>query len=201
MQDLWYGDKRDLIKWGTLIRLADIFKAQRILQLAYYRPNAFPKLNIGERSYNIPDEVIAHFRNLRAIGKLNSRVRITVFDRIFQDRAIYQQAILSLLPRFSNERCIVFLDPDTGLEPQQNPGLQHVLNEEAKEIWDKMKKGDIFAFYQHQTNRNGEPWIEPKRRQLATALNISVNLIKMASTLDIARDVVLFYAQKHSTTK
>ncbi|WP_157844579.1 hypothetical protein [Dehalococcoides mccartyi] len=34
MKDKWYGDKRDLVKWGVLLTLAKMFSARRILQVA-----------------------------------------------------------------------------------------------------------------------------------------------------------------------
>jgi hypothetical protein len=195
VQDCWYADNRDLIKWGVLIRLSGIFEAVRILQVAFYRPSSFGHLVIDGQAQDIPGEVIVHFRNLRTIGSLCAKVRVTVFDPVLQDRVAYQQAVLALLPAFREERCIVFLDPDTGLEPQ-NPTLDHVLGTEARAIWDVMKKGDVFVFYQHQTNRNGQPWIEPKKLQLADALGIASDTVKEATAPEIAIDVVFFYAQK-----
>lgn len=122
-------------------------------------------------------------------------MRVTVFDPVFQDRAVHQQPVLAFLPAFAQERCIVFLDPDTGLEPR-NPTLDHVLGSEAQAIWDVMKSGDVFAFYQHQTNRAGQPWIEPKRLQLAQAIGVPEQALKIASGPDIAQDVVFFYVEK-----
>jgi hypothetical protein len=91
--------------------------------------------------------------------------------------------------------CIVFLDPDTGLE-SQNSSLDHVLNDETSAIWNNMKNGDVFVFYQHRTNRAGQPWIEPKRNQLAEALHLRPDAVKMAQAPDIANDVVFFFSQK-----
>lgn len=195
MRDSWYGDKRDLIKWGVLLRLARNFEAPRVLQLAFYRPSEFGQLVIDGQAHNIPQEVIAHFRNVRTIGSISSEIRVTVFDPVFEDRSTHLQAILALLPAFGRERCIVFLDPDTGLESQK-PSLDHVLNCEAGAIWTNMKNGDVFAFYQHQTNRAGQPWVEPKRGQLAEALQVQPDAIKMAQALDIPNDVVFFFIQK-----
>ena len=195
MRDRWYADNRDLIKWGVLLRLAVSFEAPRILQLAFYRPSEFGQLVIDGQAHNIPEEVIAHFRNVRTIGSISSEIRVTVFDPVFEDRPTHLQAVLALLPAFGRERCIVFLDPDTGLGPQ-NPSLDHVLNDEARTIWTNMKNGDVFAFYQHQTNRAGQPWIEPKRSQLAEALQVQPDAIKMAQAPDIANDVVFFFIQK-----
>jgi hypothetical protein len=89
----------------------------------------------------------------------------------------------------------VFLDPDTGLEPQ-NPSLDHVLGVEARAIWSAMKTGDVFAFYQHQTNRAGQPWIQPKQLQLAQTLGIPQQAIKIAMAPAVAQDVVFLYAQR-----
>jgi hypothetical protein len=100
---------------------------------------------------------------------------------------------------FEQERCVVFLDPDNGLEPQ-NAGLQHVLETEARSIWEAVKPHDFFVFYQHQTNYAGQPWIEPKRLQLAGALGVPQQSLKIASGPAIARDVVLYYIQRAEQT-
>lgn len=93
MRDTRYADKRDLVKWGVLVQLACIFEASRILQLAYYRPAQFGRLEIDGQGYDIPKEVIAHFRNLRTIGSLGSNVRVTVFDAMANASGLPQQAI------------------------------------------------------------------------------------------------------------
>jgi hypothetical protein len=40
VKDKWYGDNRDLVKWGVLLLLAKRYAAGRIVQVAYYRPEA-----------------------------------------------------------------------------------------------------------------------------------------------------------------
>ena len=195
MKDLWYADKRDLIKWGALVLLANRFKATRILQIAYYRPCVFPPLVIEGQNQQIPPEVLSHFRDVRAASNLKSMARITVFDAVLEDRHEYLESVIALLHAFRQESCVVFLDPDIGLEPQ-NPTFQHVLDAEALGMWRAMKEGDVFVIYQHKTNRNGQPWIEPKRQQLATAIGVALDRIGQATGPDIANDVVLFFIQK-----
>ncbi len=195
MRDKFYADNRDLVKWAILFRLAEIFQAKRILQLAFYRQSEFPSVLIDGESYQILAEVLCHFRNLRTVESINSNIRVKVFDTLFMDRDSYLKAVIKFLSSFQNERCVVFLDPDTGLEPQ-NPSLDHVLEVEAKDIWKAIKPGDVYVFYQHQTNRAGRPWIEPKRIQLERALESPKNSIKVAHSPQIARDVVFFYEQK-----
>jgi len=52
------------------------------------------------------------------------------------------------------------------------------------------------VFYQHQTNRNDTPWIEPKKTQFERALGVREGSAKLACALGIARDVVLFFMIK-----
>ena len=66
MRDKFFADNRDLVKWAVLHRLAEIFQAQRILQLAFYRQSEFANIIIDGQKYDIPQEVLAHFRDLCA---------------------------------------------------------------------------------------------------------------------------------------
>ena len=195
MRDTWYADNRDLVNWGVLLRLAERFDAVRILHVAFYRESEFASLVIDGQQVDVPQSVIAHFRDLRAVAAMRSKVRITVFDPIFDDREAYLQSLTAIQTAFARERCLVFLDPDTGLEPR-NPGLEHVLAGEASVIWGNLKPGDVFAFYQHQTNRAGQEWIEPKRLQLAQALGVPLDVLKIATAPAIAQDVAFYFAQR-----
>jgi hypothetical protein len=80
MRDKFYADNRDLVKWAILQRLAEIFQAHRILQLAYYRRSEFASVIIDGEDYSIPQEVLSHFRNLRTVGTIQSDIHVTVFD-------------------------------------------------------------------------------------------------------------------------
>jgi hypothetical protein len=87
------------------------------------------------------------------------------------------------------------LDPDTGLEPER-PSLKHVLESELGEIWEQMAPGDVLVFYQHRTNRSGEPWVDAKRTQFENALGLKRRAAKVAGLENLAGDIVLFYRQK-----
>jgi hypothetical protein len=202
MRDQFYSDKHDLVKWAILYQLANEFEASRIIQIAFYRPSNFLKIIIDKKELPIPQEVIAHFRDLRKVCNINSKIRVNVFDVIFsKPRDKYLDAVRSFLSSFPEERCIVFLDPDTGLEPER-PGLEHVLESEAKEIWDKLKSDDIYIFYQHR-NRKGN-WIKCMQSRLEGALKLTEAPLKIAHVKikpdpkkpEKTPDVVFFYAQK-----
>jgi hypothetical protein len=170
--------------------------ADRIIQVAFLNESDFDQIEIAGQPYQIPCEVLSHFRNLRNITGLSQHPRISVFDCAFRDRGAYLSAALGYVSSFGQERCVVFLDPDTGLEPNGGGDAKHVLESEALAFWDALPRASVFAFYQHQTNRAGRPWIEDKRAQLARAIGLSVEELGVARGPQIANDVVFFYATK-----
>jgi len=196
MRDLYYGDDRDLVKWGVLLQLAKSYSANRILQVAYFRQSAWGQLEIDGHMHDIPVSIINHFRNVHNILKLPSEFKIEIIDSPFENRSQYQQVIANEIVR--QHPSIVFLDPDIGLEPIGRPGFEHVLNIELEYIWGKMIIGDVLAFYQHQTNRNNQSWIEPKRLQFEKALKLAPGSVKIAVGREIAgaRDVAIYYCPK-----
>jgi hypothetical protein len=200
LKDQWYGDNRDLVKWGVLLRLAAIYRAGKIIQVAYSRPSHWDALDIDGKSHPLPRPVIEHFRDIRNIVRLTTDPEIQVVVSAFSNRPAYSEEVLEIVAEPSGPARIVFLDPDTGLAPRK-PDLAHVLDEEVTDIWKSMRKGDVLVFYQHQTNRNGKPWIEPKREQFERAIGQARGTAKVAHAPAIARDVVFFYARKNLTRR
>lgn len=196
MQDRYYADHRDLLKWGVLYCLAERFRLSRIIQVAYLRPSIFPMIDIGGQEMKLPPQVRTHFRNIRNITSLHGDILISVFDRMFDDRRAYQDVVTQYLTESGPELRLVFLDPDTGLEPKRRPDFRHVLDTEAHAIWSKIKTNEVFAFYQHKTNRAGRPWIEEKRTQLEKAIKAEKGAVMVGRSPSIANDVVIFYAIK-----
>lgn len=197
MRNKWYSDNRDLVKWSALLLIARKHLSERIFQIAYFRPSHYGKFEMDGREYEIPSEIYEHFRDIRNITKLTSQPEIIVFDEEFKDRSTYLNAIKTLIRQNTNkQRCIVFIDPDTGLEPNGKSNHNHVLETELETIWNVMPFQWILAFYQHKTNRKNEEWVEPKRKQFSKAIGVSVNNVEVAYAFDIANDVVFFFAVK-----
>ena len=88
MQDIWYGDRRDRVKWGALVHLARTQRLSKIVQVAFYRDLHNPRLQTDEGMVPIPKEVWNHFSNLRNIQKLEEliSIEIIVLDRTFKPR-------------------------------------------------------------------------------------------------------------------
>lgn len=195
MKNCWYADNRDLIKWSVLMHLAIVNSASRILQIAYFQEHTFPKVELDKEEKEVPEEVQAHFRDIRNIESLSSPIKINVFSKVVTDRNEYLHEAKKFITLYKEDRCVVFLDPDTGLEPTK-PNLKHVLNDEANNFWSSLKSGDILVLYQHKTNMNGKPWVEPKRAQFEKAIGASRGAVKIGRGPKLAKDVVLFYAVK-----
>jgi hypothetical protein len=197
MKDEWYADKRDLVKWGSLLLLAEQHRLSRIVQVAYYRSSTWPSLEIDGVKHALPDAIVAHFRDVRGVRRLSAGVQIDVVDvPLERGRTEYLRAVVTAITA-AREPKLVFLDPDTGLEPVPGKGgLTHVLEQELQSIWASLGPRDLLALYQHQTNRNGTPWLEPKRQQFERALSLPAGAAKVARAPEIARDVVLIYSSR-----
>ena len=195
MRNQWYGDNRDLIKWGVLLELARRYRAIHILQVLYQRPTTWGQLEIDGEFVRLPEAVIEHFRNTAAVSTMRCTVKVEVISDEFGDRKDYLQMVLRRIQSRLELPGIVFLDPDTGLAPRVATP-EHVLESELVEIWSTIRPFDVLALYQHQTNRNGAPWIEEKKSQFERALAIGQGSAKLARAVETPRDVALFFAQK-----
>jgi len=143
MKDIWYADKRDLVKWSVLIKLAELNQAEKIIQIAYYRISEIDKMeiDIDGVGHKLPDAVINHFRRIQNIRELKTDIEICIFDEPFENRQEYHNKVVKHLANQMNKKCIVFVDPDTGLQPPKSKAAyQHVLNNEILMIWHSMKK-------------------------------------------------------------
>ncbi len=155
MRDTWYGDRADLVKWGTLIHLAQREKLGRVVQIAFLRYEERPPLRTCRGFEEVPRVVWDHFRNPERITELGKRagIAIELFAERFEPRrrtAYVDSALFHLsepaagAPR-GREAKLVFLDPDTGLEPQSGPTAQHVRTDEVESFWEALVPGDWLA--------------------------------------------------------
>lgn len=195
MQDQWYGDKRDLIKWGILLELGRRHGARHILQVLYYRPSSYGPLEINGEKCKVPEAVLHHFRRLSAVTAIQSEATVEVIENLFKSRKSYLDVVVNRMHARPLIPGIVFLDPDTGLAPSR-PGRKHVLDKELNEIWKELRTEDLLVFYQHQTNRRGAPWIDEKKAQFEQAIDLAPGESKLAWAPSIAKDVVFFFAKK-----
>jgi hypothetical protein len=183
------------VKWGVLLTLAERHAARQILQVLYYRPNDWAQLEVDGEQVALPPPVVRHFRDAAGVSGIGASVLIDVLTDALSSRDEYQRVVVERIRTRPATPGIVFLDPDTGLE-SRDPSLDHVLDRELRELWAELNPGDVLVFYQHQTNRNGQPWIAAKKEQFERAIGLPKGTAKLARSEPIARDVVFFYSQK-----
>src|SRR4051794_2446020 len=137
MQGIWYGDRRDRVKWGALVLLAKRFGVPTIVQIAYFRGDDEHLLDTPWGQENIPPTVWKHFselRNIRAIERA-LKLKIPVFKAVFdhRHRANYIRRAIRRINEFVAPR-IVFLDPDTGIIAK-GARAKHVSRGDLQQIW------------------------------------------------------------------
>lgn len=197
MKGLWYGDKRDRVKWGALVHLANMKEIPCIVQVAYFRHGTEPMLQTEEGKIKLPDSVWEHFSNLRHIERLGESIglEIIVLDQCFDPviRGGYIDMIASKVKEIECHK-IIFLDPDTGIEPKKAKP-EHVTIKDLQKIWEALRHGDLLVAYQHAAFT--ENWLSDRKGTMSSACgNVDVGTI---TGTDIAADVAMLWCCKPNT--
>jgi hypothetical protein len=195
MKDIWYADKRDMVKWGGLINLCRAKIIPTIMQVAYFRQEISPGLKFDGKIIPFPGEVHNFFRdleNIKALGKITG-IRIKVFIEPFNNdsRIEYHRILIKKIKTLNNPK-VIFLDPDNGVAPSFCKD-EHVAPEEIADIWEALSPGDFLVLYQHLFRKPG--WADLSRDKLAKACSVKLKEVHSWSS-DLAHDVVFFYLEK-----
>jgi hypothetical protein len=200
MKPEWYGDNRDLVKWTVILQTAVNNLIDEIIWVAYYRDAKYPRIKIDGHYYELPKEIEHLFRNPNTVTKIDSfhgnKVNIrALFDEWNKkNRNTYHSKIVSTVEKLS-QRYILFLDPDTGIQPKV-PSEKHVSHDEILMLWEKLSIGSILIIYQHKPQRTkGNNWIVDKKAKLADILGLDNKQIGVGES-EIAKDVVLYIIKK-----
>jgi hypothetical protein len=198
MRPLWYGDRRDRVKWGALFYLASTFNLSPIIQVAFWRDTTKKTLELGNGRGHapIPKPVWDHFSDLRGIERLGRVAgrRIVVVDDLFRERQRrdYVGHIVDRLNRFAHPK-LLFLDPDTGIQVDKFASAKHATSTDVREIWTALNRGDVFAIYQHASRRRA--WVGKKQDQLRAACGGSP--VFAIRSPEVSKDVAVLWTQKH----
>jgi hypothetical protein len=195
VKDIFYADKRDMVKWGGIISLCQANSIKTVIQVAYYREDALPQLKFNDKLIEFPEQVQRHFRNVENIKELGNKIGINI--RVFKEpfsnglRTEYHRILIKKLNVYKQPK-IVFLDPDNGLAPDVCKE-EHVKSEEVSDIWKNLSSQDILVFYQHLFRKPG--WAEINRTKLAKACMVKTSLVHTWSS-DLAHDVIFYFIEK-----
>lgn len=195
MKDQWFGDARDLVKWGTAVRLVRRERLRWVLQVAFKTlDSTVPVLESVSGSEPIDAEVLRFFRNIGRASELGDAlgIPIVVHGEPFPGagRVQYFNGVIRAIERRGRGPGLVFLDPDTGLSDK--PSERHVSPAEVAAIWEVLAPGDWLLVYQHADRTR--TWKERRSTELRAALRGAQ--IEVFTSSNGARDVAFLAACK-----
>lgn len=200
MKDQWFGDARDLVKWGTAVRLVRRERLRWVLQIAFKTlERTVPVLESVSGPEPIDAEVLRFFRDIRRASELGDAlgIPIVVHDEPFPGtgRGQYVDGVIRAIQRKGAGPGLVFLDPDTGLSDR--PSERHLAPAEVAAIWEVLGPGDWLMVYQHADRTR--TWLERRSIQLRTVLGGTP--VEVFTSSNGARDVAFLAACRPGSSK
>lgn len=191
MQAIWYGDRRDRVKWGALVHWAKKSKLCSIVQVAFFRETLTARLQLQGGEEDIHPVVWDHFSDLQRATSMAPEIgiAISVLDRPFNpgQRSDYINEIIADIAAIKVKPRLIFLDPDTGIEPLRLQ-TEHVAIADIEQIWGSLDPGEWLAVYQQFDRR--PKWLDRKGAQLRAACR--PGRLEVITGTRIAADVAMF---------
>jgi hypothetical protein len=211
MREIWYGDRRDIVKWACVYETAKWISVKNVVQVLFHRKSylSISSSTAAPMKALIDDKIFEHFQyDLMNASDLCKQLDLTLafieaddFSREQQpDKTEWAAAYVAKVRQQLQSiplPTVVLLDPDTGIEPE-SPTLEHVLNKEVREIFSAMNIGSGMLFYQHRPlgAKRGEGWITEKRDKFEKSFETKPAEIRTMFCSDVAKDVVFFVVKK-----
>lgn len=199
MRHQWYGDNRDLVKWGAMFHLVEAPTPTRLLYVPMLTPDdpAPSTLALNGR-HPLSTQVCAFFRDVAHIARLQWPAHVT-FDMVpgpMDDRVGYFGRTARAIDGATRDvaRLLVLLDPDTGIAPASGGGSKHVRPAELAGVYGRLRAGDVLAVYQHRWRDKG--WLGSAKGRLAAAVGVSVQSVLSFACPEVAADVAVLALEK-----
>jgi hypothetical protein len=195
MRDKWYADNRDLLKWATLTHIAHTQNMQTIVQVPYWQPDNFrPHFDFRGEHLPVSDEVWGFFRNIHHITGLSPQTAVSIDVIAAQfypnQRENYIAEVYAQI-EVSSRPLLLFLDPDTGLQPEKcSP--KHTSVEEIEKFWSCLKPHEWLILYQHARRTAG--WDESVAHQVSSLCGQTE--VQIVRSQDVGHDVAFICAEK-----
>ena len=194
MRRQWFGDNRDYVKWSCI-------RAEATDALAVvYGPMLREDSHSGERLDPKVKQFFDKPKNFSVISELfpagfsylPHTYEVDNSDRYF-DR--FEELITDAQ---QESKVLVFLDPDTGIQPRKSkPGNAHLLESDMKRVCQQLRAGEKLVVYQHASREAG--WREVRSKDLmALAATMGTCLGEPYHEEKTAKDVCFFVFTKAS---
>lgn len=163
--------------------------------MPYWRPEKNrTHFTFRSRSTSVSDEVWQFFRDMRRIEQLGNQCRMIV-DLVSEEfshanRNIYSDHI-SRHFKGCPRPLLLFLDPDTGLQPKI-PRVTHATENEVGRAWADLHAGDWLVLYQHA--RRKKDWVSAVSQQLRKLCDGTT--VEVARSENVGNDVAFLCARK-----
>lgn len=207
MQNRFYGDRKDVIKWSLALGAAQ--PTSQIVYAAMMRPDDGPQ----GQDFRVPDasrpEVVQFFDQERGVFGPDPAFRVVdriadLDDRIHlvgdiytydQQMTYFTNLVDGFLPVVDRQHSVVLVDPDNGV--RQNGAANNrdarVSPNELALVWQAMNRGDVLIVYQtpwrwDPTQRVAladEHRYDPPRTLLAIGLGVPVEAVEVQDFGDV----------------
>lgn len=200
MQDRWYGDNRDIVKWATLVHLAQECRIEHVLQVAFYRQHDDTHVLCIDGRPNVPiaSGVWRFFRDIRHAKGLERSTGIHIevlYDPFGHPRDSYIETVKTHVERRRPHPLVVVLDPDTGIAPRSGGDLRHVRPFELAQIYGALQRTDVLVLYQH-ARQGVRDWLVRTKAEFTEAIGVNHSNVRAITCQGLAVDVAFFVTRR-----
>jgi hypothetical protein len=192
MRKQWFGDSRDYVKWSCI--LAEAGKDLSVIYGPMLRPDSLlgEKLDPKVTSFFDKHKDFSVLAELFPAGftYLPDRYEIKFSDEYFN--VLTTRIAAAQL----KSQVLVFLDPDTGVEPKTRAENEHLRECDIRRVCELLRSGDKLVVYQHASRTKA--WMEKwSDRLLLLAAQTTTTLSAPYYEEKTAKDVCFFTFTKN----
>jgi len=157
----YLGDSKDSFKWDYHDYLAGELELP-ILKIALMmtpddqskKGKSHPTLFPARKEIIEFCEILRRHRDIDLIRKLPEKTNSSYNINLHQGMTcIKNENRKEYFSGFSNERQLLFLDPDNGFEPEKSFGEEHVLYSDMEHILEQLSEESLVSVFQHSRRK------------------------------------------------
>ncbi len=155
MRKQWFGDSRDYAKWNFVFGKSQGHDS--VCYIAMSRPDELP-----EHIHPTVKAFFDEYKNLDLVRKMFSGRYTSVLSdyHVGTARAYFAEAVDRITELQTKGSVLIFIDPDTGIQPVKRPSSKHVLYSDLHRVCRALQKRDELIVYQHAPRMKRASWID-----------------------------------------
>jgi hypothetical protein len=191
MRKQWFGDSRDYVKWSCIR-----FEAGTELSVVYgpmLRPDTFS----GDKLDPVVQVFFDAHKDFAILASLFPAGFTYLSDTYERERSdeYFDALELSIAAAQRKSKVLVFLDPDTGIEPKSKAQNEHLREADLSRVGGQLRPGDKLVVYQHAPRKSG--WRETWSLRLGPlAASLKMELSQPYYEEETSKDVCFFTFSK-----